>query len=212
MTDNNNFESKQGQITEQNQGQAPVQSPGQAPGQYPGQAPGQSPGQGPGQFPGQAPGQYPGQGPGQHPGQAPGWYPGQGTAQYPRQVPGQGPGQYPGQVLVFDPEDIKQNKIIACLSYLPLLVFIPIFIYHKSQFARRHANQGLILLIIEALLYVFTLVIENMSLFSLSLYIAIAISLLIMSIVYIFTIRQIFICLNGRFEKFPLVGDFNLLK
>ena len=49
----------------------------------------------------------------------------------------------------FDPADISANKAMGILSYLSLLVLIPIFAAPKSRFARFHANQGLILLILE---------------------------------------------------------------
>lgn len=47
----------------------------------------------------------------------------------------------------FTPEDIEQNKAMAILSYLGILVLMPIFAAKDSRFARFHANQGLVLLI-----------------------------------------------------------------
>ena len=46
--------------------------------------------------------------------------------------------------------DIRQNKAMAILAYIGLLVLIPIFAAPKSRFARFHANQGLVLLIFNA--------------------------------------------------------------
>ena len=43
---------------------------------------------------------------------------------------------------------------MGILSYLSLLVLIPIFAAPKSRFARFHANQGLILLILEVVVSV----------------------------------------------------------
>ena len=47
----------------------------------------------------------------------------------------------------FDPRDIEQNKLMAILAYLGILVIIPILAAKESKFARFHSNQGLILLI-----------------------------------------------------------------
>ena len=45
----------------------------------------------------------------------------------------------------FHPQDIAQNKAMAILAYLGILVLIPIFAAKNSAFAKFHANQGLIL-------------------------------------------------------------------
>lgn len=47
----------------------------------------------------------------------------------------------------FTREDIEQNKAMAILAYLGILVLVPIFAAKDSRFARFHANQGLVLLI-----------------------------------------------------------------
>ncbi|HBP39018.1 MAG TPA: zinc ribbon domain-containing protein [Clostridiales bacterium] len=49
----------------------------------------------------------------------------------------------------YSQQDIDQNKGMAVLSYLGLLVLVPIFAAPQSKFARFHANQGLLLLIAE---------------------------------------------------------------
>ena len=49
----------------------------------------------------------------------------------------------------YDNDDITKNKAMAILSYLGILVLIPIFAAKDSKFARYHANQGLVLLITE---------------------------------------------------------------
>ena len=48
----------------------------------------------------------------------------------------------------FEQEDIQNNKTMAILAYIGILVLIPIFAAKESKFARFHANQGLVLLII----------------------------------------------------------------
>jgi len=48
---------------------------------------------------------------------------------------------------LFDEKDINNNTLMAILSYLSVLVLIPIFFARKSKYARFHANQGLVLTI-----------------------------------------------------------------
>lgn len=49
----------------------------------------------------------------------------------------------------FDPKDVEENKLMAALSYLGLLVLIPLLAKKDSKFAQTHAKQGLILCIAE---------------------------------------------------------------
>ncbi len=46
----------------------------------------------------------------------------------------------------FDPKEVEQLKYIAALSYLGILVFIPLFLRRESKFVRMHAAQGVLLL------------------------------------------------------------------
>ncbi len=45
-------------------------------------------------------------------------------------------------------KDIEDNKIYAALSYLGLLVLIPLLVAKDSKYAQFHAKQGLVFLII----------------------------------------------------------------
>lgn len=49
----------------------------------------------------------------------------------------------------FDQEDIEKNKVIAGLSYLWILFFLPLVACPDSKFGRFHANQALVLFIIS---------------------------------------------------------------
>lgn len=53
----------------------------------------------------------------------------------------------------FDRSDIENNKVMGILSYIGILVLIPIFAAKNSKFARFHANQGLVLAIAEAIVW-----------------------------------------------------------
>ncbi|MGF0034642.1 zinc-ribbon domain-containing protein, partial [Bariatricus sp. SGI.154] len=51
----------------------------------------------------------------------------------------------------FDPDEVSKNKAMGVLSYLGILVLIPILAGDKkSQYVKFHANQGLVLFIVSA--------------------------------------------------------------
>ena len=60
----------------------------------------------------------------------------------------------PDSTAQFNPQDIANNKAMAILAYLGILVLVPIFAANNSPFARYHANQGLILLIVNIVLMI----------------------------------------------------------
>ncbi len=45
-------------------------------------------------------------------------------------------------------KDIEENKVVAALSYLGPLFFIPLFLKRESPFCQFHAKQGLALFIV----------------------------------------------------------------
>jgi len=47
----------------------------------------------------------------------------------------------------FDPNDVKENSLIAALSYIGILCLIPLLAKKDSKFAQEHGKQGLVLLI-----------------------------------------------------------------
>ena len=51
----------------------------------------------------------------------------------------------------YDPQDINANKGISVLSYLGILVLIPLLTKKDSKFAQFHARQGVTLLAVDIL-------------------------------------------------------------
>lgn len=47
----------------------------------------------------------------------------------------------------FDEKDVKDNTVIAALSYIGILCLIPLLAKKDSRFAQEHGKQGLILVI-----------------------------------------------------------------
>ncbi|MFA5996088.1 MAG: hypothetical protein WCW27_04460 [Patescibacteria group bacterium] len=51
----------------------------------------------------------------------------------------------PNNDLQFDAKDIADNKTMAMLSYIGILVLIPLLTKKDSKFAQAHAKQGLVM-------------------------------------------------------------------
>lgn len=48
----------------------------------------------------------------------------------------------------FDPADVERTKVVSALSYLGILFFLPLVVYPDSKYARFHANQSLLCLVL----------------------------------------------------------------
>lgn len=59
-----------------------------------------------------------------------------------------------------DVNDIQDNKVMAVLSYIGILVLIPIFGAKNSKYAQYHASQGLTLCIFNVAYSIITAIIR----------------------------------------------------
>lgn len=113
----------------------------------------------------------------------------------------------------FDQADIQQNKVMAVLSYIGILVLVPILGAKDSKFARYHANQGLLLLIASAA-YNIALRIVNAILYAISWRLAFIGTILSVVSIALFVLMIIGIvnAANGRAKELPVIGKYRLLK
>lgn len=109
----------------------------------------------------------------------------------------------------FDPADIESNKAMGILSYLSWLVLIPLIAAPKSPFARFHANQGLILAIIEI---AFGIVLGALSLIPVIGIVFNIILSLLWLVFLLFTILGIVNAANGKAKELPVIGKIRLIK
>ncbi len=108
-----------------------------------------------------------------------------------------------------DSADIEQNKIMGVLAYLSWLVLVPIFAAKDSKFARFHANQGLVLAIVEIICGI-----------ALGILVIIPVIGLIFAIIgglfelvcLGFTILGIVNAVNGKAKELPIIGSIKILK
>lgn len=109
----------------------------------------------------------------------------------------------------FDPRDIAENKTMAILAYLAILVLIPIFAAPNSRYARFHANQGLVLLILSVGCTILTSILGRIPFVGL---IGSLISAVVGIGVLVLSIMGIINAVNGQAKALPLIGKIFILK
>ena len=118
----------------------------------------------------------------------------------------------------FEQADINGNKLMAVLSYFGLLVLIPIFAAPKSKYARFHANQGLVLAIVEIVWSIISSIVKKILWAILgynlwSVYSLLTTLLSLVSIVFfVLAVIGIINAATGKAKELPIIGKFRILK
>ena len=109
----------------------------------------------------------------------------------------------------FDPQDAQTNKVMGILAYIGPLVFVPMFAAKESTLARFHANQGLILFILEMAASILGAVFANIPwigwLIALPFYAVEVVSV-------VCAIMGIVAASKGQAKEFPIIGGIKILK
>jgi len=100
--------------------------------------------------------------------------------------------------VVYSAEDIEENKVIALLSYLGILVLVPLLAKKESPYAQFHAKQGLVLLIAWIAIGIITVIPI----------IGWIIGPIASIVLLIFSIIGIINALGGQTKELPLIGQF----
>ena len=114
--------------------------------------------------------------------------------------------------ITIDPKDAQDNKLMAILAYLGILVLVPIFAAKESPFARFHANQGLILLIVEIAVYIVFYILAIALALSGFWWLISLISFVVYLGILIFVILGIVNAAKGEAKELPLIGKYRILK
>lgn len=113
----------------------------------------------------------------------------------------------------FDAQDIQNNKTMAILAYIGILVLIPLFAAKESKFARYHTNQGLVLCIAEIAYGIAYAILSSVILaISWRLYFLVSIIGLVSLVFLVLLIIGIMNAANGRAKELPIIGKFKILK
>lgn len=118
-----------------------------------------------------------------------------------------------------DARDVRDNKGMAVLAYLGILVLIPIFAAKESRFARFHANQGLVLLLFEIgfgiVCSIFAAIFAALFLFRATALYAALMVLLAMGGGIFFLVLLILGIVNacgGNCRRLPVIGKIDILR
>ena len=119
----------------------------------------------------------------------------------------------PDTTAEFSKKDAEQNKAMAILAYLGILVLVPLFAAKDSKFARFHTNQGLVLAICE-IAYGIIYGILSAILYAISWRLGFIVTIVgVVSVVFvILAIIGIMNASKGMAKELPVIGKFRILK
>ncbi len=102
---------------------------------------------------------------------------------------------------IFDSADIEKNKTMAGLAYL--IFFLPLIACPDSKYAKFHANQGLILLILSVAGNIILSIIPFLGWILLP---------VLWVVICVFGIIGLVNGFGGKTKKLPLIGGFTIIK
>ncbi len=105
-----------------------------------------------------------------------------------------------------DSNDIQQNKIMAVLAYFGPLFLIPLLAAPNSPYARFHANQGLVLFILDAICGVVAGIISRIPI------VGGIIGGVLGLIIFILAIIGIVNAASGKAQELPIIGGIKIIK
>ncbi len=120
-----------------------------------------------------------------------------------------------------DPQDIEDTKVLSVLAYFGLLVLVTIFgAPKKSVYARFHANQGLLLLILNIGLGIIRSILDGIDwvlgalggIIALLDIFTIPIGLGILVIQIYLTVVGVMHAVKGEMKELPVIGKYRILK
>ena len=110
--------------------------------------------------------------------------------------------------------DVEENKGMAILAYLWLLVLIPYFVAQDSKFVRFHVNQGLVLtgstiiyaIVTKIIVEVCSMLSHNLAVLTSSVLSIGNLILLVLAIIGIFNVFK------GEMKDLPVIGHFRVVR
>ncbi len=111
----------------------------------------------------------------------------------------------PDYTASFDQNDVQSNRLMAALSYVGILVLIPLLAAKESPFARFHCNQGLVLLIADVIVNVLYSIFRKVPL------LGFVVGLVSLAL-FVLAILGIINAAKGKAKELPLIGGIQLIK
>ena len=98
------------------------------------------------------------------------------------------------------------NKVMAILSYFGILVLIPIFAAKNDAFARYHANQGLVLFLVDIICGILGSIIGEIPVVGGIITTALGV------VIFVLMILGIINAAKGETKPLPLIGGISIIK
>ena len=114
----------------------------------------------------------------------------------------------PDHTASYDPADVQNNKVMGVLSYLGILVLIPLLAARNSPFARFHCNQGIVLALAEVVAGVVLGIGRRMLLVG---WIFRLVGSLASILWIVLAVIGILNAINGRAKELPVIGGIKIL-
>ncbi len=112
----------------------------------------------------------------------------------------------------FDKNDAEQNKAMAILAYLGLLVLVPLLAAKDSKFARYHTNQGLIFLLCCIVSSIAQMIMNTVFVFVRLWFVAALVNSALSIVLVVFLIIGIYNAATGKAKELPIVGGIRIYK
>ena len=113
----------------------------------------------------------------------------------------------------FDASDIQNNKVMGILSYIGLLVLVPIFAAKDSKYARFNANQGLVLLIAQAIIITaFSVTAAILKLIPFIGGVLAALIWIVYPVIFVPSVIGIVNAARGKAKELPIIGGIRILR
>ena len=109
----------------------------------------------------------------------------------------------------YDVQDINANKSMGILSYLWILVLVPIFTAKESRFAMFHAEQGITLAIAETAVMILAIIFGFIPVVG---FVFGIIFWLVDLALFVLAIIGIVNAANGKAAELPLLGKIKIVK
>ena len=109
----------------------------------------------------------------------------------------------------YDIQDINANKSMGILSYLWILVLVPIFTAKESKFAMFHAEQGITLAIAATIIMILAIIFGFIPVVG---FVFGIIFWLVDLAIFVLAVIGIINAANGQAKELPLVGKIRLIK
>ena len=107
---------------------------------------------------------------------------------------------------MYDVQDIESNKAIAGIAYFGILFWLPLVAAPKSEYAKFHANQAMVLFIASIVASIASGIIGLIPIIGTIAGFAISIAVFAMFVLGLYN------GFTGKVRKLPFIGDITIIK